>query len=293
MSQTTLAKVAQPVDQSEVKKRLLLHYGLRGELTAITGERDHNYVLQQSDGSKVIVKVAHEDEDFATLDFQSQAIATITKNAPRLAISQEIKNLHNQKVTQIMLGNSRSHFMRVNSFVPGVALSDVPRTAATRKSIGAFTANLALALKDFSHSAQHRALLWDIQQAASLAPHVETLPTNQRTLVAPVLSHFLTNILPFERELRPRVIHNDLNLHNLFVDPNDHSIITGCIDFGDMVRAPLVNDLAIATAYQINTTDDPLSAIAETAGTKRRPARTTKRSIPDKPPPAATPSTAD
>ncbi len=36
--------------------------------------------------------------------------------------------------------------------------------------------------------------------------------------------------------LRHQVIHNDLNLHNVLVDPKDGARVAGVIDFGDMVR---------------------------------------------------------
>lgn len=262
---STLAKVPRPVDQGEVQKCLLLHYGLRGDLRAITGERDYNFVLLQKDHSKAIVKIAHEDEDFVALDFQSQAVAVVQKNAPHLPISQEIKNLHNLNITQAQFSDGSSRFMRVNSFMPGYPLCDVSRNSATRKAIGELTATLATALKDFRHPAEYRVLLWDIQQAADLAPHVQTLSAGKRELVELFLNRFLERIAPLAPALRTSVIHNDLNLHNLFVDPNDHAKITGCIDFGDMVRAPLINDLAVASAYQMDATANPLSSIAETA----------------------------
>lgn len=59
--------------------------------------------------------------------------------------------------------------------------------------------------------------------------------------------------------LRAQAIHNDLNLYNVLVDPRDHDVIAGILDFGDMVRAPLVNDLAVAASYQLEPGADPLA----------------------------------
>jgi hydroxylysine kinase len=264
-SQSTLEKISASVDHGEVQNLLLHHYGLRGKLIAITGERDHNFVLHNHDGQKYIVKVAHEDEDFANLDFQSRVVATIFQNAPELPLSIEIQNHDQQKITTAQFADGMPRFMRVNSFMPGLPLCDVPRTPATRKAIGALTAKLALALKGFSHPAEHRILLWDIQQAENLTQHVLTLPPDKRALATYFHDKYCAEIAPQPEAFRAGVIHNDLNLHNLFVDGNNHAQITGCIDFGDMVRAPLINDLAIAAAYQMDAENNPLQSLAETA----------------------------
>jgi Ser/Thr protein kinase RdoA (MazF antagonist) len=51
--------------------------------------------------------------------------------------------------------------------------------------------------------------------------------------------------------LRRQVIYNDLNFHNVLVDPQDPDRIAGIIDFGDIIAAPLINDLAVAASYQL------------------------------------------
>ena len=57
--------------------------------------------------------------------------------------------------------------------------------------------------------------------------------------------------------LRHQVIHNDYHLFNVLVAQDDASRVTGIIDFGDMIRAPLVAEVATAAAYQLRGTDDP------------------------------------
>jgi Ser/Thr protein kinase RdoA (MazF antagonist) len=56
------------------------------------------------------------------------------------------------------------------------------------------------------------------------------------------------------------VIHNDFNFSNVMVDKH-RSEITGVLDFGDMVHAPLIYDLAVALAYQFSGDDDEALAI--------------------------------
>jgi Ser/Thr protein kinase RdoA (MazF antagonist) len=58
--------------------------------------------------------------------------------------------------------------------------------------------------------------------------------------------------------LRSQVIHDDLHSGNVLVDSDSHTTITGVIDFGDIVRSPLIVDVAVAAAYLIADGQDPL-----------------------------------
>jgi hydroxylysine kinase len=257
-----LDKVSAPVQMNDVLALLQQHYGLTGHLRAIAGERDYNFVLTEANGNRLIVKVAHEDEAFETLEFQSRVIACIQQNAPRVPVSRDIPNLCGGLVSQVEFAKGPPRFMRVNAFVSGIALCEVEQSETTRKAVGELTASLAIALTGFHHPAAQRELLWDIQQAVALTPHVRSLPPARRQLAAHFHSRYLTHVAPSIGEFRQGVIHNDLNLHNLFVDSDDHSRISGCIDFGDAVWAPVVNDLAIATAYQLDVRQ-PLRSILQ------------------------------
>ena len=49
----------------------------------------------------------------------------------------------------------------------------------------------------------------------------------------------------------------------MLVDPDDRSSITGVIDFGDLLNAPLIVDVAIGASYLRATVGNPLAGIAE------------------------------
>ena len=70
-------------------------------------------------------------------------------------------------------------------------------------------------------------------------------------------------VLPRFGNLRWQVIYNDLNPSNVLVDPDDPDRVVGIIDFGDMVRAPLIVDVAVAATYQLRHTPDPFEAATQ------------------------------
>jgi Ser/Thr protein kinase RdoA (MazF antagonist) len=80
-----------------------------------------------------------------------------------------------------------------------------------------------------------------------------------------VLARFADDVRPRLDTLRSQTVHNDFNPHNLLVSPVDSDEIAGVIDFGDMVRGPLVQDLATASAYQIPPRGHPLEGAARVA----------------------------
>jgi Ser/Thr protein kinase RdoA (MazF antagonist) len=63
------------------------------------------------------------------------------------------------------------------------------------------------------------------------------------------------------------VIHNDYHLYNVLVAPDDQARITGIIDFGDMLHAPLVGEVATAAAFHMTGNADPFEGPAQFVGT--------------------------
>ena len=121
--------------------------------------------------------------------------------------------------------------------------------------MGRMAARLSVGLQGFSHPAANHVLQWDIKQAARLRPLLPHIDPDIRSLATEVLDRFDRDLAPLLPGLRAQVVHNDLNPHNVLVDPHDPTRITGVLDFGDMVETPLICDAAVAAAYQINPAD--------------------------------------
>ena len=66
----------------------------------------------------------------------------------------------------------------------------------------------------------------------------------RRALAEKFMARFTDHVLPRLASLRSQVIHNDYHLYNVLVAPDDHARIVGVIDFGDMLHAPLVGEVA-------------------------------------------------
>ena len=81
--------------------------------------------------------------------------------------------------------------------------------------------------------------------AHRLAAKLESLvEVRRRALAQAFMTRFTDHVLPRLASLRAQVIHNDYHLYNVLVAPDDQARITGIIDFGDMLHAPLVGEVA-------------------------------------------------
>ena len=126
-------------------------------------------------------------------------------------------------------------------------LEAAEQTAVTWRNVGQFMARADLALRGFFHPQARQELLWDVTQCGQLRPHTTHIADETaRAHVEQIFERMETAVLPALRQLRHQVIHNDGHGENMLVDPNHPTTVSGLLDFGDMVYAPLVQEIAIA-----------------------------------------------
>jgi Ser/Thr protein kinase RdoA (MazF antagonist) len=110
-------------------------------------------------------------------------------------------------------------------------------------------ARLGEALADFKHPSSDHVLLWDLLHAGQLATLLDNMEHGTlRENCREHLHTFENHTHPELENLRSQVIYNDLNASNLIVESGSLETITGIVDFGDVVKSPLVIDVAVAAA---------------------------------------------
>ena len=240
-------------------------FDIQASAHSLDSERDQNFHLRAKDGSEWVLKIANPAENPALLDMQTQALLHIAKIDPSLPIPRVKVTPDGALFHEIDGPEGRRFSVRVLSFLPGQLLVDATLHPALLRDVGAMAARLARALRGFFHPAARHELLWDLTQAPALRKrthHIEE--PGRRRVVEDVLEHFDSQVLPKLNRLRAQVIHNDIGGLNALADGNR---VSGVIDFGDLIHAPLVCDLAVPIAGLIDDHPDPIAAAAEiTAG---------------------------
>ena len=240
------------------------HYNLRAGLEPLVSERDRNFLVSATDGTRYVLKFANSAETPAVTDFQTQALLHIARVAPEIPVPKVIPTRDDQLMFDATSDDGTMHRVRLLSWLDGVPLYDAEGVPSIAGQMGSSLARLGLALKDFTHSASDHTLLWDIRHAShliELLPHIRD--TELRRLCETQVRHFREYVAPNLDSLRRQVIHSDMNPGNVLVDNEDMSRLAGVIDFGDLVQSQLVNDVAVAAAYLCRIEDDPYAHVIE------------------------------
>jgi len=257
-----IAPPAPKVPADDISRLVREQYGLNGELTPLVSERDQNFRLSISDSCRYVVKIANAAEDEAITDFQIQALLHIERQKCAVTVPTVIPTQSGSLATTISNGDE-THVVRLVSYVPGRPLDGVGVNAGLARNLGRCLADVNIALRGFKHPGEDQILLWDMQRASELRPLLPRVPDRGlRDVLRHNLDEFEQDTLPMFDSLRHQVIHGDLNPDNALIAENGDDTIAGIIDFGDMVRAPLVVDVAIAASYLRSGTENPLQLIA-------------------------------
>jgi 4-aminobutyrate aminotransferase-like enzyme/Ser/Thr protein kinase RdoA (MazF antagonist)/murein DD-endopeptidase MepM/ murein hydrolase activator NlpD len=254
-------------DRAEAEALAQREFGLIGRAEPLPSERDQNFRLTTGDGRTVVLKIANATERLEILEFQNAALEHLAKRQPSLAVPRVCRSTSGETVVRVPGAAGREHFVRMLSWVPGTVLAQVsPHTQALLASLGRLVGETNRAFAGFSHPAMGRVLQWDLLRTPWIAAELgRVVDSRRRAVLERVLGRFASEVAPRVHSLPAQVIHNDWNDYNVLVTPKGTADreATGVVDFGDMVRSPIVADLAVACAYAMLGKADPLGSAAE------------------------------
>ncbi len=242
-------------------------FGISGTVSALTSERDQNFLIVTPAGRATVLKVANATEDAAFLGAQQAAMDYVAREVaitPRL-----LRTTDGQLVAHVSGAEGRSHLTWMVSLVPGVALGTVSyRTPSLWHHFGQTVAELTNALVGFDHEALHREFHWDLACGRAVVERHRPLIRDSELAkcIDTVVERFDRHTAPVLAQLPRSVVHGDLNDFNVLVGGDGdlferNQRVTGVIDFGDMLHSYTIGDLAIAAAYAMLDAADPLSVL--------------------------------
>lgn len=259
-----LSTDAPDLGADELRSLVRRIYGFDGQVEPLAGERDQNCCVRVSDGSRYVLKIGNPSEPPAMVDFQVAALNHVARRVPGLAVPRVVRNLDGGDSCLTELPDGRSANIRMLTYLDGIQIKHTERHAAQHRAMGRELARLDLALRDFSHPAAKHDLLWNVSAAHRLTVQFAALSEDPRySLARFFMENFIRNVRPHLASMRSQVIHNDYHLYNVLVDPDHTASITGIIDFGDMLHAPLVGEVATAAAFHMAGNADPFEGPAQ------------------------------
>ncbi len=236
-------------------------FGIVGKLDPLPGEFDANFRVSAEDGKFYLLKIHAPHWPDAEIAAQAAVLIHLAARAPDLPIAPPIASPSGDILPRARDNAGKAHRLRLTPWLPGHAWADrKPQKPATYRALGEMLGRLDAALADFDHAGLDRDYAWDLRLAAR---HIEACAliadSEAREAAMRCLVDFRDHIAPALASLPRQAIHNDANDRNLLLE--DEGRISGLLDFGDMVKSWRVNEIAIAAAYALIGTADPIGAI--------------------------------
>ncbi len=254
------------------------------DCTLLAGERDVNFRIAANDGRALTLKFINSAEGLQETAMQVAVLKHLDGGtgvaAPHHepAVLQEAAGGHQvtpgawedgQTLDWVLyrsVPEATPVRVRAYGFLegrPGAQLKASPDGFA---SLGKSAAMLGLRLADFDHPAAHRKLLWDTSQVLGLRSMLGAVSdADELRMIEQYLARFEKNVAPALAGLPHQVIHNDLSPSNILVGDGRLSLV-GILDFGDMVYAPRIAEIAIAASYQMDRCGDPSGVLVAMVG---------------------------
>ncbi|MCD2471545.1 phosphotransferase [Jiella sp. MQZ9-1] len=251
-----------PFSAGEAETILQRFYGLAGQVFVMASERDLTLGVTAETGERYVLKIANAAEDQAVIRFQDAALVHLATVAPNLPVSRLVPTLTGEAEV-LVEAEGLPHLVRLLTFLPGRPLSEVLRREPQMASIGSLLGGVSRAFESFAYPVPEQEILWDMQHAAKLRRLTGSIADPAlRAPVEAILDRFAGEIVPRQKHFRRQIIHNDFNPSNLLVAEGDDDCIAGILDFGDMVEAPRIFDVAVACSYQVPAEGPPLGLVA-------------------------------
>jgi 4-aminobutyrate aminotransferase-like enzyme/Ser/Thr protein kinase RdoA (MazF antagonist) len=241
------------------------NYGIDAELSKLDGEYDLNFMATQSDGEQCILKVMRAGCEDALVDMQCKAINHVANLAPNSPLPRVIKTNQDTSHVRVSDESGEVRIIWLLSKLSGISYASFkPHSQALIQSLGHELGLLSNALDSFVHPYLDREFKWDLGQAEWISDHIDAIHHPARQILIKDIATRFMDIKPILSTLPKVAVHNDANDYNILVSNTAEGagIITGIIDFGDMVRTQRICDLAIAAAYVVLGHNNPERALA-------------------------------
>ncbi|MGA8790481.1 MAG: phosphotransferase [Paenarthrobacter sp.] len=257
-SESGLVAVQSQLADSAVTALLEQFYELEGTLVRIPTEKDETFRLRAGEEA-YLVKVSPPDEDPVIVQLQTTCMEHLERTAPELPVQRLVRSRNGDPQVHLPATDGRfDRVLRVMRFMPGELLVDHPASAEQLRTVGSSLARLGLALQGFDHPRADRMLLWDLKHFRRMRPLLDYVDEDsKRVLAEEIFDEFDAKVVPLLDTLATQVVHGDFSPFNVLVDPMRSDYVIGIIDFGDVVRTPVIFDLSVTMANLLGT--DPES----------------------------------
>jgi len=225
------------------------------DVQTLEGYANLNFRIKDVEERSYVYKSFQHADDLLFFESETEVLNKLTKKFPD-KFPKPIPAINGAYIVKQVQGNDKTN-NRILSWLEGDLLKDVQHNQQLFRSFGEFLASMDkefLEINDPVIKARH--IEWDIQHFLDLRSKSKSISDpSLRKLADYYFLQYKEFVLPELPYLRKSIIHNDANDWNVLIQDGK---VSGLIDFGDMVYAPLIQELAIAISYAMFEKNDPL-----------------------------------
>jgi len=254
---------APEIDAGQARQLAAERYGINASPHALLAERDRNFRLDVDGRPAFVLKIHTADADPAALQFRLRALDHLARREPGLPVPRVRRGLSGTSTVEWTSDSGTRHLVTLLSWIDGRPADFRTAARAVRFATGQLLARMSLALADCSTEGAPCDLPWDPFNTPSLREFLPAVSDPAlRALVSDQLDRFGHELQPALAARPAQAIHNDLNPDNVLLAGAGPEQVAGFIDFGDMVAAPSICEVAVAGAYHLGPGPDPLPNLA-------------------------------
>ena len=214
-------------------------------LKKLDSERDKNYLVTLDNKKKYIIKISNALEEKKIIELQDYVLSSLNK---RPSINKIIPKIIHNKIKSYKDQNNSKCYVRILSFIEGKVFANSKNSIELEISLGTYIGLLSKELKNLGHPSAFRKFEWDPSSIEWLQNYTDLFTLKKKNIIKKNITEFKQFVKMNKNNLRYSLTHGDLNNYNLVVSKKD---IVGLLDYGDMIFAPTINDLAICLSYAL------------------------------------------
>ena len=244
-------------------------FGLQAvTVSALGGEIDQNSAVELRDGSRVVVKVSPPRADPDLIRWQHELLRLAGRDdvLGPVQVPTMLPARNGDTVVSVDRDGSR-RLVTVQTWMPGTTLSELgTHSTGLLTELGSTAARLVRALTEAPDRPGETRHHWDLLRAPeAIAQGIDSVEDRNRIAeVRRILSWFTRALDDHQESLPASVVHHDLNDFNVLArrGPDGRHHVHAVLDFADALHTVRISELAIAVAYAMLRTPNPLSAAA-------------------------------
>ena len=147
-----------------------------------------------------------------------------------------------------------------NTKVNGKTYAVSKQNYKLERSLGILLGYLSKELQNLIQPAALRKFEWDPSNIIWINKEIKNFKEKNKNIILKNLSEHNQFVTKNLNNLRFSLTHGDANNYNLVVKNNK---VVGLLDYGDMIYAPTINDLAISLSYALMKKNNLYSTLRE------------------------------